>query len=243
MYKILIKPFLLDLANFIKDTLFPITCLSCENVGSFVCEVCEAELKESSNQICISCHKPAIFGLTHEGCKTSFSADGLICLFNYKDPKVSQILIKGKYSFLPDTYKVLGEILAKKLKQNHDFLLKEKFSFVPIPLHKTRKRWRGFNQSEILAKTLSENLNSDYINLLKRNRITKTQKDLNREQRLKNLQDAFELDKDIKSVEIKGKSYILVDDVTTTGATLKQAAKILKRNGAKKVICLTVARD
>ena len=116
----------------------------------------------------------------------------------------------------------------------------EGFIVVPIPLHTSRQRWRGFNQAEILCQSLNENLGLACINVLVRCKITKTQKDLKKEGRLKNVANAFKLK---PGADVHNKNIILVDDVTTTGATLQDAAGVLKRNGAAKVICLTVARD
>jgi len=104
---------------------------------------------------------------------------------------------------------------------------------------------------------LSENLNLPCTSVLVRSKVTKTQKDLRKEQRIKNVSDAFAVNTKLPSPIhgegsgerlnvkdlIRGKNIILVDDVTTTGATLMEAAKVLKRNGAAKVICLTIARD
>jgi len=240
MYQAFIKPLYQDAKTFVLDTLFPISCLSCGEEGNFICVDCKMTMKQLEHQRCIVCQKQTPFGLTHSGCQTAHGADGLISFYNYHDDKVSQIIIKGKYSFIPGTYEVLGKIITQKIKKDHERLISTPYTLTPIPLHSSRKRWRGFNQAEILCQTLSAELNLPIADVLQRNKITKTQKDLKKEQRLKNVSDAFKLKAD---ADVRGKSIILVDDVTTTGATLQEAAKILKHNGAAKVICLTVARD
>jgi ComF family protein len=198
-------------------------------------------MKTLEHQRCIVCQKQTPFCLTHPGCQTPHGADGLISFYDYHDEKVSQIIIKGKYSFIPGTYDVLGKIIAQKLKNDHAYLLQPtNYHLAPIPLHPTRKRWRGFNQAEVLCQAISAELNLPVADVLVRNKMTKTQKDLKRPERLKNVSEAFKLKTD---VGVHNKNIILVDDVTTTGSTLQEAAKILKRNGASKVICLTVARD
>ena len=228
------------------DTLFPKRCLACEAEGEFICLDCKACLKTLEFQRCIVCQKPAPFGQTHPRCLTPFGADGLISFYDYHDEKVSQILIKGKYSFLPEVYKILGEMMAKKLQSDANFSYLTSYiqnpTFVPIPLHSHRKRWRGFNQAEILCLSLSDHLSLPCTNVLVRCKSTAVQKDLKRNDRVKNIRDAFVLSDNLKS-SILNHSFILVDDVATTGATLLEAAKILKRNGANKVFCLTVARD
>ncbi len=211
-----------------------------------MCLPCKAGLKPLEHQRCIVCQKPTPFGLTHPGCQTAYGADGLISFYDYHDEKVAQILIKGKYSFLPEVYEILGKMLSDKLSSDSEFINLKSYILnpilVPIPLHTFRKRWRGFNQAEILCQSISAGLNCETVNALTRKKSTKTQKDLKREARLKNVSGAFAISENLKS-SILNHICLLVDDVTTTGATLQEAAKILKRAGAAKVICLTVARD
>jgi len=240
MYQTLIRPAFIDAKNFILDTLFPITCLSCGEEGSFICLDCKATAKKLESQRCIVCQRQAPFGLSHPNCQTPHGADGLVSFYDYHDEKVSKILIAGKYSFIPSAYEILGKAIAEQIKKHHEHLLAIPYTLSPVPLHSSRKRWRGFNQAEILCQALSVELNLEMADVLVRQKITQIQKDLKKEQRLKNVSDAFKLKKD---VNISGQNFILVDDVTTTGATLQEAVKVLKRNGAAKVICLTVARD
>lgn len=248
MYQTLLKPAFIDIKNFLIDTLFPITCITCGSEGQFICADCRSQLKKLEHQRCIVCQKPTPFGMTHGGCQTPFGADALVSFYDYHDEKVSEIIIAGKYKFLPGVYEALGEIIAPKFKTDFGHLLTPDAILCPIPLHSLRQHWRGFNQAEILCRTLSKHLGLAIEHPLVRNKITKTQKDLKREQRKENMSDAFTIvgngrDRSLPAMDIHNKNFILVDDVTTTGATLQQAAMILKRNGAAKVICLTVARD
>ena len=240
MYQTLLKPALSDAKTFILDILFPKNCLSCGKEGEFICENCKLELTELKQHNCIVCQKPAIFGLTHPGCMSPQTADGLISFYDYRDEKMAKIIIAGKYYFLPEVYKNLATMLAFKIKTQHEHLLKQSVLLCPIPLHKARLRWRGFNQAQVLCEHLAQELDLKIANALIREKNTRTQKDLKKEERLKNVSDAFVLN---KGSDIKNKYILLLDDVATTGATLQQAAKVLKRNGAKSVVCLTVARD
>jgi len=250
MYRAFIKPLAADVKNFILDTLFPISCLACDGQGFFVCPDCKSTMKILEHQRCIICQMPAPFGITHPKCLTPHGADQLISYYDYHDKKIAQIIIKGKYSFIPNAFKELGIMLAQKIKNEHSYLLQATtYNLIPIPLHSSRKRWRGFNQAEILCEALSKELNLPVADVLQRSKITKTQKDLNKEQRSKNVKDAFTVSPSPfngragERLQIHANNFILVDDVTTTGSTLQQAAKTLKQNGATKVICLTVARD
>jgi competence protein ComFC len=294
LYQNLLKPFYQDAKKFILDTLFPIRCLVCEKDGEFICLSCRAKLTRLLQQHCIFCQKPSLAGLTHPYCQTPHGADGLISIFDYHDENVKNIIIKGKYSFVPEFYKILGSMAAEKLKTNYSNLLKpntylsdEAFLtdgalaklvakaddlipiLVPIPLSPFRKRWRGFNQAEVLCQVIGGQLDFPVADILKRHKLTKVQKDVKkREDRAKNMSGAFALRSrlpsflerryfaseveqrrgqndaiDITSFDIHGRNFILVDDVVTTGSTLLEAVKVLKRNGANKVYCLTVARD
>ncbi len=114
------------------------------------------------------------------------------------------------------------------------------FLTIPVPLHRRRLRERGFNQSLLLAKVLASYLGTqlDYLSLI-RKRYTRAQTGLKREERRKNVKDAFSV---LNSEIIEDKNIILVDDVFTTGHTLNECARTLKKSGAIAVICLTLAR-
>ena len=280
MYQELIKPFFTDAKNFVLDTLFPIHCLRCDKEGKFICDGCLPQLTRLKDQYCITCGRPSPMGFTHPGCKTPHCADGLVSILNYHDESVSNILIKGKYNFLPDVYKILGKMVAAELQSN--FLISQfpNFHLVPIPLSSRRQRWRGFNQAEVLCEAIGKELSLPVMDALVRCKSTKIQKDVKkREDRIRNVSGAFSLAHTIFPSPIHGegapsasdpfgntqgrlersrdgegrerlnistirdRNFILLDDVTTTGSTLLEAAKVLKRNGASSVWCLTVARD
>lgn len=251
LYKNIIVPATADLRTYILDVFFPITCICCDQGGLFICKDCELKLQAVPFQKCIACRKPSPFGMTHTGCISPYMADGLISFFDYKDKTVSKVIINGKYKFLPGAFTELSEIACKKLPIS----IYEQFknsSLVPIPLSKNRLRFRGFNQSDIICSVFSKNLQLPILHALQRIKNTKTQKDLKRDERLKNIANAFSLSPQIHNVQparladgsvINHCNFIIVDDVTTTGSTLLEAVKVLKRNGAHKVWCLTLAQD
>ena len=111
---------------------------------------------------------------------------------------------------------------------------------MPVPLHRTRLRARGFNQSLVLARQVSEtfSLPLDFNNLV-RLRATRPQVELNGRERAENVAGAFQLR---SPADIQQKRVLLVDDVLTTGATMNECAKTLKEAGAEAVISLTIAR-
>jgi ComF family protein len=110
---------------------------------------------------------------------------------------------------------------------------------VPVPLHATRLRERGFNQASLLAELLSAQTSIHSKPLLDRIRYTTTQTALDRSERMENLHDAFRLR---KNADVRGLRVLLIDDVLTTGSTLSECARVLKRAGALSVHAATAAR-
>ena len=111
-------------------------------------------------------------------------------------------------------------------------------AIVPVPLHLLREREREFNQSSLLAARLGKYLGCPVKNLLKRTRATAPQAGLSRAERMQNLEGAFE----VRKIPQEGASFLLVDDVTTTGATLDACAAVLMEAGAAEVCAVVVAR-
>jgi ComF family protein len=110
---------------------------------------------------------------------------------------------------------------------------------VPVPLHPARKRERGFNQAEVLARELSRFRGLSLGKALDRIRYTTTQTQFDRTERMENLKDAFRLR---HGCNVQGLRMLLVDDVLTTGSTLSECASVLKQGGARSVYAVTVAR-
>lgn len=232
-------PFLKDVSDQLLDTIFPIHCLGCGEEGPlYLCTECIVSLERLRLQNCIMCHKSSLGGITHNKCLTPTSPIQTISLFAYKDTRVSRAIILGKYKFVPAIYAELGHMLALFLKGRPDI---SKTDFViPIPLSPQRKRWRGFNQAEIVAAQISINSNIPLSNVLTRNKNTKTQKDLNKKDRMENMKGSFEVS---TKANLGDKNVMLIDDVLTTGSTLLEATKALKEAGVASVICVTLARD
>lgn len=225
------------LFNAILEAVFPKVCFSCASSGSYFCNECIYATHKQDFQKCIMCQKPSLQGLTHPKCKTPYSPDRLISIYNYNTLPIKQLIISGKYQFVKDIFVVFGNIISNEIKSIDKI---NEYIICPLPLHIKRKRWRGFNQSEVLAKTISANLNISLNHSLVRNKATKVQKDLSKIARAKNVFNAFSVE---QSENIKNKNIILIDDVTTTGMTLRAASKVLKRSGAKYIWCITIAQD
>ena len=226
------------------DVLFPVGCLNCGKEGDWLCEKCLSKIKTRGEQVCPICEKAITpDGKTCFNCRKRSSLDGLLVCSSYRDKTLSKMIHLFKYRFVPDLHMPLAEIMSGKITSSS---LPLPDLIVPVPLHPKRLRWRGFNQSALLAEQLSKNI-APGIEIpvqeivLARTRHTSAQMKIkNHQERKRNIQNAFSV---IRPREIKGKDILLVDDVATTGATLFECAKILKGKGAREVLAVVVARQ
>lgn len=218
------------------DLLFPKHCVSCKKLGTYLCKNCYSKIEFIQNPVCPICQRQAFEGKTHPGCAGRYRLDGLIVACRYSGP-AKMAIIKVKYKWIWDVEKVFVDLLSVRFWK---FDVPGDIILVPVPLHAKRKSWRGFNQSEILAKSLAKKFRVHFSNLLVRTRETKTQVGLRREARKENVKDSFAINPALHS-ELKDKNIVLVDDVFTSGATMGECCKVLKKNGAKNVWALAVA--
>jgi ComF family protein len=140
----------------------------------------------------------------------------------------------GALQWVPPLVEVLENALTDAMRDSVDVI-------VPVPLHRRRLRQRGFNQSALLARELGKRLGVPVrCDLLARKLWTEPQTRLNREERLRNVRDAFRV---LKLDEAGGMRILLIDDVFTTGTTLGECTQELKRADASEVHALTVSRS
>lgn len=245
------------------DILFPKRCVRCKRVGDYICADCFARISFDTRLICLVCGKNAIEGLTHPTCLGKYTIDGAFCAVVYKDI-VRKLLYQLKYKpYLTDLQPTLIDLMYESLIQQPAFMhaLTTASVFVPIPLSKKRLRQRGYNQAALLAKGLSQKFGLEVVQGLERAKDTKPQYGLSREERGENIKGAFELHpkvnmqytNDVRHPELESgsrfrqaqitKTVFLVDDILTTGSTLYEAAKVLKKHGFSKVWGVTFARE
>jgi len=222
---------------------FPTRCIICKKEGEVFCRDCLSLVSLLDNSCCPGCgsYKSNLPGEFCSICKKELHLDGLISATTYADPFIKKTISLFKYPpFAKDLAKSFAFLIISQLKlQNNNF---SGFILSYIPLDRTSLRKRGFNQSRLLAQELGKSLNLPVYRLLEKKKKTKPQKSLNKEERKENIQNAFCVLKDAK-VLVQNKKIIVVDDVYTTGATLNEAAKVLKKGGAKEVWGITVARE
>ena len=206
------------------------------------CPGCNKKLLHDENPICIDCLSSILIAdevrLQNEYDR-KFSSEKIIedfyARYVFETDKTLQHVIhalKYQKQFKLGTF--LGEILSEGIKRlNWQIDL-----IIPVPIHHLKKAERGYNQSDYLAKGLSKGLNIPYsTKLLKRTKHTETQTHLDINERAINVANAFK----VKNPKlIKGKSFLLVDDIITTGATTQECARALVNGGAKSVYACSI---
>jgi competence protein ComFC len=225
--------------------LYPATCTICgKNVraGDYLCRACEAKVIRIVAPFCKTCSEP------FEGSITSaFSCANCAHRTIYFDAAVAAYRGRGTVREIIHEFKYARQIHLRHLVARwlgaalDDERLRDRHFdlIVPVPLHPARERERGFNQAGVLAKSLSMQISISTKPLLERIRYTTTQTALDRSERMENLHNAFRLR---KNADVRGLRVLLIDDVLTTGSTLSECARVLKRAGAISVHAATAAR-
>lgn len=191
-------------------------------------------------QQCPHCRRKNQNGeLCSERCRSAFYFDQLLVCCEYKKGELlMKIITAFKYKFAKEFAPFLGELLSKKLKTVNDF---STFRIIPIPIHKKRFKFRGFNQTLILSEFLAEKLQIPVMDCLERNIFHQSQASSSKSERMKNLRDSISI-KEWGETAVKNRTVLLVDDVATTCSTLNECAKVLKKSGVKNIISLVLAR-
>ena len=225
--------------------LYPPVCTICgESVraGEYLCNRCEAKAVRIVAPFCQKCSEPFEGSFTSE-----FTCANCAHRRIYFDAAVSAYRGRGIVREVIHEFKYgrqihLRHLVARWLHaaMDDERLREDRFDvMVPVPLHVTRLRERGFNQANLLAALLSTRISIPSQAMLERIRYTTTQTALDRSERMENLHNAFRLR---KNADVRGLRVLLIDDVLTTGSTLSECARVLKRAGALSVHAATAAR-
>jgi competence protein ComFC len=225
--------------------LYPATCAICgKNVraGEYLCDGCEAKVIRVTAPFCQTCSQP------FEGSISSvFNCANCAHRMIYFDAAVAayrgrgivrEVIHEFKYGRQIHLRHLIARWLAAALidERIRDVVFDR---IVPVPLHAARQRERGFNQASVLAELLSAQTSIPSRPVLERIRYTTTQTALDRAERMENLHNAFRLR---KNADVRNLRVLLIDDVLTTGSTLSECARVLKRAGAVAVYAATAAR-
>ena len=158
-------------------------------------------------------------------------------LFRYEDALI-KLVHQLKFSEKVSYARSIGEMLLSKLQQEVYCVEKLPDCLLPVPLHRSRLKQRGFNQSIEIARVIARRLQLPIVHAaVIRRRSTESQTGLSAKQRHKNIRGAFDVVGDLK-----GQHVLIIDDVVTTGSTVNELAKVLKKNGVKRVGVLSIAR-
>ena len=210
--------------KFVLDLFFPPVCGICGDFNKdWICRKCKEKLDLKKKSIITN-----TYGKNYEK---------FIFLFLYEDIRnlILDYKFKGK-AYLYNTFCRLildDEKICEELKK-YDVI-------IPVPMNKTKKAQRGYNQTELIAKYLAKELNLEYNNKsLQKIKSNKTQSTLSEKERFNNVKNVFE----VKNKElIANKKIIIFDDILTTGATIDECSKVLKKNMVNDIVVLSLAKD
>jgi ComF family protein len=199
------------------------------------CNFCERKILDGDIYFCNECYSSLHYLEITKKQKLDLQCDNSCSLFIFYPDSVSQKIIHLiKYEGKQNLGVKMGREFGTKLNAHNitaDFI-------IPLPLHITRKRERGYNQAEVIAKGISQVLKIPLrTDIIKRYKYTQSQTKLNREERQANVRGAFL----VKESDLTGKEIFILDDVITSGATMNECAKLLKERGAKNVTALSLA--
>lgn len=228
---------LYNLLTCFLELLYPNTCLGCQEL-----------LKSRKNCICIACQfslpKSKIIDLSNNVVHKKFWGRipllQAYSLYRFQRNGVLQILLhQFKYQGKDYLGEFLGKQLAISLQNNHEFIYPD--VVIPVPLHKKKERKRGYNQSLIIAKKMSQIWKIPIMdNAITRVSYSSTQTKKRRYERWENVNTIFELNEK-KKEEIKNKHILIIDDIVTTGATLEACVKEILKSENVKISIATIA--
>ena len=214
----------------ILDLIYPPICGICGVVSKeLICKKCEIRLKEYEikNNIKYYCIKN----------KDNY-IDERACIYRYEDI-IRECILKYKFQNRPYMYKTFSKIILNNKKICG--FLKSYDIIIPVPIHKKKKHIRGYNQTELIACEIARKLKiKKSKNILIKQINTRSQSELSKQDRKKNVKGVFKV---INQEKIINKKILVFDDIYTTGSTVHECSKILKEAGASKVGVLTIAKD
>lgn len=206
-------------------------CFACkqqlQRIDEPVCKVCGKALKQTKTNICSDCKQVHPTEWVYNRSVFEYTAF------------VKQIIWRYKYKGQEQLAKPLGWLMAEALEEHWG---KKRFVLTYVPLHVHRLQERGFNQAEQLAMEIGRYLRLPVVDLLERTRMTHRQSEKRRSERLSSLMGAFSLKPNVDCHQLASHSVLLVDDIYTTGATLRECCKPFKEKGIEHVYSMTIAR-
>jgi ComF family protein len=223
------------LTNIVLDIAFPKKCVVCGKLDTLFCEKCLGRVIFLKTQNCPYCFKITLRGRVCKSCKSKSALTGVYVMAHFEEP-LKEVIHKYKYESIKALRGDLADIAWPYME---DF--PKKAILTCVPSSPKRLAWRGYNQSEEIAKILAKNTGIRfYPNLLKRAKYKTPQTQLKRKERFQNVQDAFKAD---KKIDLEGKQVVIFDDLVTSGATLDACAREIRKMGATRVWGFVLARN
>jgi competence protein ComFC len=211
--------------NFLLDILFPIKCLGCNTKDEVLCDNCISKIRLAERE----------------------TNKSILAVFDYRDPLVKKVIWELKYHHKRYLGEKLGQLLYESLIEDVSDMKIDvagrTLYVIPVPISNNKTKVRGYNQAKAIAKGFCNQAETGVFEM--KDKIVFKKEDTlpqaritNRKRRLENVRGVF----DIKNIEnVKGRTIIVIDDVTTTGGTIMEVIKILKKAGAKGVVGFAVA--
>lgn len=235
----------LELLRALSSLFYPPVCTICSasiDSNEYLCDECHARAPRIPAPFCATCSEP--FSGSIDGTFTCANCahrrlyfQAAVAVYHSRGI-VRHVVHEFKYRHQMHLKHLVAQWLCAALDDGR--LRGRQFdAVVPVPLHPARQRERGFNQATLLAALLTRQIPAPVRLMLKRVRYTKTQTAFDRSERMENLRGAFRLR---RKTDVRGLRVLLVDDVLTTGATLSECARVLKKAGAASIHAATAAR-
>ncbi len=237
------KNMLRRIKEIIIDIVFPMYCPGCNEFISsqnkiLICQNCLKNIKIMRDFYCPKCIKRVVKKCS---CRSNLNFFGFSV--SYQDPSIRKLIFDFKYRFAKKLRNTLSYFLIEYLKNliKNENIFEEDWIIIPIPLHRKRKNWRGFNQCLEISNIISKYFGLELLDdILIRIKETSPQAEIiHQKKREENIEKAFSI---VNNQKIIGKNIVLIDDVRASGSTLETAAKELRNCGAKKIFGLVVAR-
>jgi ComF family protein len=226
------------IAGMLLDIAFPFSCIACGReipaAPSYLCEECFAAISCNSSFFCAACMRRSYDGKA----VCHFDSPYMLAPACFYEGPVPALIHAFKYGKMEKVGTMLSSLLIAYMEHlPYDF---SQALVACVPLHPLRRRMRGFNQSELLARAVASHFSLPYADLLRRTSFTRPQASQHSAQeRQRNMRGCFALR---EGAALRGRTVIVVDDVSTSGATLHEAARTLKSAGARRIIGLVVAK-
>ena len=230
----------MKIVQILSETLFPRTCLACHKSlqSGVICEACFANIVLRQTLYCGICEArlPVAAKICHPKCSALFGAAGF-----YDDPTLKALIHNLKFRNAKEAAEPLAELMNRFISVIPGLTRDAALLVVPIPLSKERMMERGFNQAELIAERLAQKLslplNTQSLIKIRHNKAQSETKSL--AERQENLDGCYKI---ANEAAVAKKNILLIDDVSTSGTTFLEAASVLKKAGAKKIIAIAAAK-